>query len=308
MGRKAAFILVILGLIAAFEVAYYIRYGVEPITEAVKPKIREVFLSWGNVTYDSTEIIADVSVYNPSPIPITLKKVTFTLYMNNIKMVTGSSEGTVNLASFQETVIRLVGTLNNSGIPDWFISHLKNGERTDVRLSGEVTFDLKLIELTRPFEQTLNITTSLLAGMNTNQAETLRIGPVELTLKSLTSSWGKITPEEIEINHKAVIYNPNPYPIPITKLEYEIYMNNIRMGGGTTYNPVILGAEKDTVILFTTVLDDSLLDEWWISHIKNGEKTRITIEIYSVIEIHNVTYKIKIYEIEQNITTNILAF
>ena len=167
---------------------------------------------------------------------------------------------------------------------------------------------MKLIELTRPFEQTLNITTSLLAGMNTNQAETLRIGPVELTLKSLTSSWGKITPEEIEINHKAVIYNPNPYPIPITKLEYEIYMNNIRMGGGTTYNPVILGAEKDTVILFTTVLDDSLLDEWWISHIKNGEKTRITIEIYSVIEIHNVTYKIKIYEIEQNITTNILAF
>ena len=308
MGREAIFILVILGLIAAFEVAYYIRYGVEPITEAVKPKIREVFLSWGNVTYDSTEIIADVSVYNPSPIPITLKKVTFTLYMNNIKMVTGSSEGAVNLASFQETVVRLVGTLNNSGIPDWFISHLKNGERTDVRLSGKVTFDLKLMELTRPFEQTLNITTSLLAGMNTNQAETLRIGPVELTLKSLTSSWGKITPEEIEINHKAVIYNPNPYPIPITKLEYEIYMNNIRMGGGTTYNPVILGAEKDTVILFTTVLDDSLLDEWWISHIKNGEKTRITIEIYSVIEIHNVTYKIKIYEIEQNITTNILAF
>lgn len=308
MGREAIFILVILGLIAAFEVAYYIRYGVEPITEAVKPKIREVFLSWGNVTYDSTEIIADVSVYNPSPIPITLKKVTFTLYMNNIKMVTGSSEGAVNLASFQETVVRLVGTLNNSGIPDWFISHLKNGERTDVRLSGKVTFDLKLMELTRPFEQTLNITTSLLAGMNTNQAETLRIGPVELTLKSLTSSWGKIAPEEIEINHKAVIYNPNPYPIPITKLEYEIYMNNIRMGGGTTYNPVILGAEKDTVILFTTVLDDSLLDEWWISHIKNGEKTRITIEIYSVIEIHNVTYKIKIYEIEQNITTNILAF
>ena len=165
MGREAIFILVILGLIAAFEVAYYIRYGVEPITEAVKPKIREVSLSWGDVAYDFTEIIADVSVYNPSPIPITLKKVTFTLYMNNIKM-----------------------------------------------------------------------------------------------------------------------------------------------GGGTTYNPVILGAEKDTVILFTTVLDDSLLDEWWISHIKNGEKTRITIEIYSVIEIHNVTYKIKIYEIEQNITTNILAF
>ena len=308
MGRKAAFILVILGLIAAFEVAYYIRYGVEPITEAVKPKIREVSLSWGNVAYDSTEIIADVSVYNPSPIPITLKKVTFTLYMNNIKMVTGSSEGTVNLASFQETVIRLVSTLNNSRIPDWFISHLKNGERTDVRLSGEVTFDLRLIELTRPFEQTLNITTSLLAGMNTNQAETLRIGPVELTLKSLTSSWGKITPEEIEINHKAVIYNPNPYPIPITKLEYEIYMNNIRMGGGTTYNPVILGAEKDTVILFTTLLNDSLLDEWWITHIKNGEKTRITVEIYSVIEIHDITYKIKIYEVEQNITTNILAF
>lgn len=308
VGKRAAAILTVLGLITAFEVAYYIYYGVEPITEALKPRLRRISLFWGKTTYDFTEIIVEVSVYNPSFISIILKEVTFDLYMNNIKMVTGSSGGNINLAGFQESVIRLAGVLNNSRISEWFVSHLKNGEQTNVRLSGEVIFDLRVMELTRPFEQTLDITTNILAGMNTNQARTFMIGPVELVLKSLSSSWGKITSEEIEINHKAIIYNPNSYPIPMTKIEYEVYMNDIRMGGGTTYNSVILRAEGDTPILFTTVLDNTLLDEWWVTHIKNGEKTKITIEIYSVIEIRNVAYKIKIYEIEQNITTHILAF
>jgi len=307
MGKKAA-ILIILGLIAAFEVGYYIYYGVEPLTEAIKPKIEKISLSWGNVTYDFTEIIAEVSVSNPSLIPITLKEVVFDLYVNNIKIIRGSSEGSVNLASFQETVVRLTGILNNSMISDCLVSHLKNGEKTNIRLSGKAVFDLKIMELTRSFEHALNVTTNILASMSTNQAETIIIGPTEIVLKSLTSSWGRITSEEIEINHEAVIYNPNQYPIPMTKIEYEIYANNIRIGGGSTHNPIILGAGKDTVIQLTTVLDNTLLDEWWITHIRNGEKTKITIDIYSIIEIHNITYKIKVYRAEGNITTNILKF
>ena len=307
MGKKAA-LLIVLGLIAAFEVAYYVHYGVEPLTEAMKPKISKISLSWGNVTYDFTEIIAEVSVYNPTFITITLKKITFGLYMNNIKMVAGSSERSVSLAGFRETAIRLVGRLNNSRIPEWFISHLENGEQTNVRLSGTVLLDLKIMEAVYSFERTLNITTDMLAGMSTNQSKIFMMGPVELMLKSLTSSWGRISSNEMEINHKVVVYNPNRYPIPITKIEYEVYMNNIRMGGGTSYNPAILGAKSNTIILFTTMLNTTLLDEWWITHIKNGEKTKITIEIYSVIEINGVAYKIRIYELEQTLTTNLLAF
>lgn len=307
MGKKAA-LLIVLGLIAAFEVAYYVHYGVEPLTEAMKPKISKISLSWGNVTYNFTEIIAEVSVYNPTFITITLKKITFGLYMNNIKMVAGSSERSVSLAGFRETAIRLVGRLNNSRIPEWFISHLENGEQTNVRLSGTVLLDLKIMEAVYSFERTLNITTDMLAGMSTNQSKIFMMGPVELMLKSLTSSWGRISSNEVEINHKVVVYNPNRYPIPITKIEYEVYMNNIRMGGGTSYNPAILGAKSNTIILFTTMLNTTLLDEWWITHIKNGEKTKITIEIYSVIEINGVAYKIRIYELEQTLTTNLLAF
>ncbi len=307
MGKKAA-LLIVLGLIAAFEVAYYVHYGVEPLTEAMKPKISKISLSWGNVTYDFTEIIAEVSVYNPTFITITLKKITFGLYMNNIKMVAGSSERSVSLAGFRETAIRLVGRLNNSRIPEWFISHLENGEQTNVRLSGTVLLDLKIMEAVYSFERTLNITTDMLAGMSTNQSKIFMMGPAELMLKSLTSSWGRISSNEVEINHKVVVYNPNRYPIPITKIEYEVYMNNIRMGGGTSYNPAILGAKSNTIILFTTMLNTTLLDEWWITHIKNGEKTKITIEIYSVIEINGVAYKIRIYELEQTLTTNLLAF
>jgi len=75
-----------------------------------------------------------------------------------------------------------------------------------------------------------------------------------LTLKELS--------EKIEINHRAVIHNPQLVSIPITRIDYETYVDDVKIGEGSTYNPVVLKARDDTIMLFTTALDITMLDEW----------------------------------------------
>ena len=102
------------------------------------------------------------------------------------------------------------------------------------------------------------------------------------------------------------MYNPQLVPIPVTRIDYKIYMNDVKVCEGTTYNPVVLKAKDDTTIPFTTTLDSTVLDEWWVMHIKNNEKTKLLVKIYSTIEVAGAEYNFKLCEIEQNIVTNIL--
>jgi len=306
MGKAAVAIAVVVAVIVIAGLGYYyFYYGVKPSAEAVVPEVKSITHSWGAVTHDTTEIVTEVVVYNPNPFSIPIKRIVFDLYMNGIKIASGSSEG-VSLAGRQNTTVTLKSFLDNGKIPEWFASHVAQGEVTNVVLNGSIVFDLKVAEFAYPFEQTFTLKTDLLAGLNIDQPQDIKVGPVTLTLKELRSSWGAVTPEKIEIVHRAVIHNPQLVSIPITRIDYEIYMNDVKVGEGTTYNPIVLRGGGDTTVLFTTTIDNTMLDEWWVTHIKNNEKTKLRVKIYATIEIAGVEYSFKLCEVEQDITTNIL--
>jgi len=305
ISRKGFAIFITVIAIVVAGLAYLFYYGAKPPAEAMKPEVRGITHSWGAVSHDTTEILTNVVVYNPNPFSIPIKRIDFDLYMNDIRMASGSAEN-ISLTGERNTTVTLRSFLDNGKIPDWFVSHLARGETTDVRLSGRIVFDLRLTEFSYPFEQKSTLKTDLLSKLNIDKPQEIRVGPIAFVLKELRSSWGRITPEKIEIDHRAVIYNPHPLPIPISRIDYRIYMNDVRMGEGTTYNPVVLRPMDDTTLPFTTSLDVPMLDEWWVSHIKNGEKTKLLVEIYSTVEIAGMEYSFKLCDIEQYIETNIL--
>ncbi len=49
-------------------------------------------------------------------------------------------------------------------------------------------------------------------------------------VKSITNSWGNITTESSEIKTDIQVDNPNAFPIPIKGMEYQIFMNDVKMG------------------------------------------------------------------------------
>ncbi len=72
-----------------------------------KPKIEKIVNRWGNVTEDYTEIVTEITVYNPNPIPIPIKDVLTEVYLNGMKVGEGKSLQSEIKPSSESKIINL---------------------------------------------------------------------------------------------------------------------------------------------------------------------------------------------------------
>ncbi|HIP63120.1 MAG TPA: hypothetical protein EYH04_03275 [Archaeoglobus profundus] len=275
------------------------------IQEVGKPEIRGISHKWGNVTSSTTEIITIIKVYNPNPIPLPLKDILTEVYMNNIKMGEGSALK-AEIKANSESEIIISTKLENSKIPEWWVTHIKNGEKTTMNIKGYLVFDLKVTEFKYPIELSNSIETDILAGLSSDKPRKINVGPVTLTIKSVRSYWGEVNEDYTEIITLATIYNDNLIPVPIVKFYYLVEMNGIKVAEGSSTIETVIKPKSEETITFITKIDNNLLDEWWVSHIKNGERTKVKILIQPVIKVHNKEFKFTVAEKEDEFTTNLL--
>ena len=243
-----------------------------------KPEIKNITYSWGKINESTTEILVNVDVYNPNPFPIPLKDVIVNMYMNGIDMGKGHVIKADIPANSESTVVMVI-YLDNKKIPEWWVSHIKNGEKTTMDIKGYLVFDLKVFDFKVPLEFSNLIRTDILSSLSP-KPETVSIdGLAKMTIRSIESHWGNVNDRWTEIITIADIYNPNPYPIPVISFDYTIKMNGITVGNGSEdLNAVIPPKSEAKLTLITKIMNDKLKD-WWITHIKNGERSTVVLEI-----------------------------
>jgi len=271
-----------------------------------KPEIREIKYEWGKVASSTSEIITKVVVYNPNPIPLPLKDVLTEIYMNNVKMGEGSALKADIKASSESTIV-ISTKLENGRIPEWWVSHIRNGEKSVMNLKGYLIFDLKVAEFKYPVELSNAIETDMLAGLSSNVPQKINVGPITLTVKSTKSYWGDVSEDYTEVITMATIRNDHIVPVPITKIQYLVEMNDIRLAEGLSDVATIIQPKSEATLTFVTKLDNRMLDEWWVSHIKNGEKTKVRIVLQPVIEIAGKEFRFTLAESESVLMTNLLG-
>ena len=86
--------------------------------------------------------------------------------------------------------------------------------------------------------------------------------------------------------------NPIPFTIQIPQITYNISMNNIIIGNGNITNNFILKANNDSVINLITTIDNTRLDDWFVSHLQNNESSNLNITISSIIEYEGISFRI----------------
>mgnify|MGYP000159059878 CR=1 FL=1 len=271
-----------------------------------EPEIRGISHEWGEITTSTTEIITKIKVYNPNPVSLPLKDVLTEVYMNNIKMGEGSALKAEIKANSESTII-ISTKLENGRIPEWWVSHIKNGEKSTMDVKGYLVFDLKITEFKYPIELSNPIETDILAGLSSDTPQKINVGPITLTIKSIKSHWGEVNEDFTEIITLATIYNDNLVPVPITKLHYLVEMNGIKLAEGSSDVATVIQPKSEATLTFITKLDNKMLDEWWVSHIKNGEKTKVKIVLQPVIEVAGKEFKFTLAEKESEFTTNLLG-
>ena len=155
------------------------------------PELVEFTNEWGTVTQDSTEIVTSITLNNPNPIGISLGGIGLEveIELNGIDFGKGVAEG-IDLPKGLSTTT-LMTRIDNAAIPQWWATHVTNGEQTIARIVPRATTSLfgKQFGINTPVI-TRTIKTDLLSNVNSAVPEELSLGPISITLQSRQFSWG----------------------------------------------------------------------------------------------------------------------
>ncbi|WP_420028456.1 LEA type 2 family protein [Haloglomus litoreum] len=263
------------------------------------PSVVDVENRFGEVDQDRTIILTDLVVNNPNPIGVRLggSTVNYTVSMNDVEMAHGSKAG-LDVES-GNTTLPFETRMLNDRIPPWWVSHIRNDEVTNVTIDATVKTSL-LGNRSFDLDQRKRVETDIISAFASNETRPVN-GPESpvydnpvLYINRTSGEWGEVDSQETPIPMEFVVYNPQLEPYTITEVGYEISMNNISMGEGATERTYVIPGETTETITTTPTIDNRNLDDWWVSHLQNDQRTTLRIDFYAKVELPGTGQQVRV--------------
>lgn len=254
------------------------------------PSVVAVENRFGDVNQNRTIIDTDLTVDNPNPIGVRLgdSTVNYTVFMNDVEMARGSKAG-LRIDSGNST-LPFRTRMFNERIPPWWVSHIRNDEVTNVTIDATVRTSV-LGNRSFDLDQQEEVETDIISAFASDEtrpvdgpSNPLYDNPV-LYVNSTDAEWGEVDRRATPIPMEFVVYNPQLEPYTITEVGYDISMNGVPVGQGTTDETYIIPGDSTETIRTTPTIDNRNLDEWWVSHLENDQRTTLRIDFYARVEL-----------------------
>ncbi|GAB6862388.1 LEA type 2 family protein [Haloplanus litoreus] len=260
-----------------------------------QPSVSGIDNRFGGVNETTTVVESDLAVRNPNPVGASLGGLTvdYAIDMNGIRMASGVKES-VSVPRGPSTV-PMTTYLANERIPAWWVSHLNNGERTELAVNADVHSSALGTSFGAP-KVTRTIETDIVAAFNSTErrpvGEEQTGGTPVLYIEETSAQWGTVDASATEIDMRFVVYNPNAYLVPVSELSYHATMNDVAMGNGSTEGHGVIPPKSTRTIRATTVLDNGNIDEWWVTHLENDQETTLRIDFAAQVDLPTGTVEI----------------
>lgn len=88
---------------------------------------------WGHATPSEAPIEMAVVLQNNQPGEVTIRDINYTASLNGVVLADQELERTITLSAFERETVTLELTLNNSRMAAWWPTHIRNGERSQLR-------------------------------------------------------------------------------------------------------------------------------------------------------------------------------
>lgn len=293
--KKIYFILIGIIVIVLIIVGINIFGNLQKVLDIVEPEIREVSLSWGRVTGDTTEIQGIIKVFNPNSVPIPITNISCDIMIDDIKIGSGETIG-LQIEENTEFPVEFSAIFDNKQFASVWTEHIRRNETSEAVIKLGITVDLGVGTVTLPYTINQPIETDLLMNLKDVPSATVEkkinvplLGEktiFEISFEGLSGDWGTITSQVPQINLSATITNENSYPLLVPKVKCTIESNGLTVAYGETGLVNTLGPNSTKEFEFVATLNTSLMDEWFVQHIRQGERSQFDIRVFMGFEVN----------------------
>ncbi|GAB3676332.1 hypothetical protein GCM10028856_34320 [Halopiger thermotolerans] len=255
-----------------------------------RPQVESVDNDWGAVTENRTEVESEVAIDNPLLLRLgdAAADLSYTVSLNDIE-VADERKRRVSLEGNEDTIV--VSTwIDNDDIPRWWASHIENDETTTVRVDPSVVVDYGGVRIpAEGLTRTRTVQTDLLEPLEMNETQRFRgFNQTVFVVNETDARWGNATVERTPIEASATVTNSLSLPVPITQIAYTVRMNGIVVGEGVAAQQTVLAPDSTRTIAANATIDNSKLDEWWVTHRRNGGASNLTVDFNATVEYAGV--------------------
>ncbi len=255
------------------------------------PSVDSVDNRFGEVSNETTMVHTDIVVSNPNPIGVQLgeTEIAYRIRMNDVLMADGNGTGLdiqrgTSRQAFQTAMV-------NDQIPSWWVSHVNNDEQTVVTVNATIYASI-LGEHEFDITQERVVETALIEEFNSEETRPVNAdnpppttsNPI-LYVNRTTAAWEQADATTTPIDMQFEMYNPHLEPYVVSEIGYEIRMNEVLVGEGSSEDGYVIPGGATETVATTTIIQNQHLDDWWVTHLQNDQVTDLRIDFSALIEL-----------------------
>ncbi|ACS32794.1 LEA type 2 family protein [Thermococcus gammatolerans] len=264
----------------------------------------KVSVAWGEVTEEKTEIIINASIGKPLLVPVSIDELRF-LFMG---MQIGRL-GEFNYSPFG-TRIQASLEMDNEKIVDAILKYFEKGERGNLT----VVIKPKMLFLSKEVEVSQEINEKVLEKIHL-KAQSQNIAGLSIIktpeLKDTVVRYLGREGNKAVFMTDLVLYNPNPYPLPILKTNYKVWVNGLKLGEGESLKTTVIPAGGTVKLPVKTYVLVSNIPKAWEMHVRNNETSIVRAEVFLRLQISvpgfSGTKDVTLKTIDQTVKTDIMG-
>lgn len=290
--------------------------GYLAITSGAVPKPSagvQDFGDWGNVTNHQTEVVTTFWTTNPYPVDLTTGNALharYSLSLNGVTVARGARKKVDlprgNTTQTQSTYVQ------NGRLTHWWVNFIKTNETIHATAHGNIRITTPVKDWSyqaskshTQFAHQTPILDSLARATERTEGRYIRTQHVDFgsihrnvivgaEVQDATATWGSVNQNRTTVLVRFRIHNPSktvPIVVEPTGLRMRADVNGITMfhsGSGvasansTRQKLLLPGETRDVVIPIT--MDNDKVDDWFRSHVRNGERSTIAVHTQLVID------------------------
>jgi len=125
-------------------------------------------------------------------------------------------------------------------------------------------------------------------------------------VRSVTHQWGEVTSETAEIITTITVYNPNPFILPVERVQTELFMAGIKVAQGKSEN-LEMKTEGEFPINVSTIIQVEKIPAMWVAHLNQGEVSEMLLVGEVVFDLIITEFTFRFPPHRETLRTNILG-